>query len=90
MGNQGGESIRERYDWSETDPSTAIVSTLAELEGTSPDDLDFVLYDHVDPDALDELVPGKNGSTVEFRFRIEDFRVDIDGDQLQVARLDGD
>ena len=86
MDPMGGESVRTQYDWSDTDPSTAIVKTLAEIEGTPPQELDIVLFDHIDPDALDSLFPAKNGSAIEFRCQIEQYHVDIDGEQLTVRQ----
>jgi hypothetical protein len=65
--------------------SAAVVRSLADAEGVDPVDLDECLYDHVDPDALDKLFQGREGSLLSRRarvsFTISDYRVEIEGTQ---------
>lgn len=49
------ELARQRFDWSEVGPTTAIAETLAAVEGGEPADIG-PLYESVDSDALDALV----------------------------------
>ncbi|UTF55878.1 HalOD1 output domain-containing protein [Natronosalvus rutilus] len=80
------ESVQTRYDWSDVDPSMAVINALASLEDVRPvnlsDEVDGTLYDFVDPEALDALVTDK--STISISFMITEYEVHIDGDKLQV------
>lgn len=42
----------------QTPPSIRIVEEIAAREGVKPTDLDSVLYDNIDPDAIDSLFAG--------------------------------
>lgn len=57
----------------------AIISAACELQDAEPRDLDFVLYDWVNPDALNELVTNlpneRCSATVEFS--LADYQVTI-------------
>lgn len=79
-------SVHTRHDWSKTDPSTAVVTAIADLENTAPETMDIVLFDYIDPEGLDTLVPAKNGSDLGVKFRIGDYDVKIEGNQLTVTR----
>ncbi|WP_266075188.1 HalOD1 output domain-containing protein [Haladaptatus caseinilyticus] len=56
-------------------PSTAVITAIAEYEGSSPDEIRPQLYDAVDPDALDSLfqprVDGtfRRGGSAVFTYR---------------------
>ncbi|PSP78115.1 hypothetical protein BRC81_08715 [Halobacteriales archaeon QS_1_68_20] len=54
------ELIRSEYDWTTSDPSTAVVEAIALVEDTDPVALsraqEITPSDSVDPDALDRLV----------------------------------
>ncbi|MFC7230857.1 HalOD1 output domain-containing protein [Saliphagus sp. GCM10025308] len=80
------ESVQRRYDWSDVDPSMAVINALASLEDARPvnlsDEVDGTLCDFVDPEALDALVTDK--STISISFMITEYEVHIDGDKLQV------
>lgn len=67
-------SKRNRYDWTRSETvSSAILGAVAEFKGVDPLQLD-VLYDVVDPDALDALFSGprrpstQSAEKVTFRF----------------------
>ena len=54
--------------------SIAVVKAIAEAEGVEPEDLDFALYDVVDPDALDAL---STGAYCEITFRAGNYDVTV-------------
>jgi hypothetical protein len=64
--------------------STAVVSAVADEEGVAPHDLDPVLYDSVDPDALDALfAPCRDGterSGGEASFVVGEYAVTVSAD----------
>lgn len=71
--------ISHRYDWTDTDPSTAVVETLAVAINREPLNTD-PLYESVDPDALNALFdPGAGGTTPDLRvsFQYQDFLVAV-------------
>lgn len=49
-----------------TIPSNRIVEAVCEERGEDPTDVDWVLNDHVDPDALDNLLTGQGEVEVCF------------------------
>lgn len=53
------DAIHKQYDWSDTDPSMAVVKTVAVATNQEATTL-RPLYEVIDPDALDALV-GENG-----------------------------
>ncbi|WP_224332305.1 HalOD1 output domain-containing protein [Haloprofundus halobius] len=76
------------YDWSATAASLATLTALGKLEEVDPVELSDVLgttlYDHIDPEALDTLVAGEG--RVNLSFSIDDYRVQIDGEELTITR----
>lgn len=74
--------IQHRFDWSSTSPSSAIIDAIAAIENVNPMDLDFVLYRHIDPTALDTLVG--TDERVAVSFSLEDYLISIDGNNLTV------
>lgn len=69
--------------------SQAIVDAVCELHETEPEQLEFVLYDWVSPDALAELITWSSSqayaATVEFR--LADYLVTVRSDRsLTVQR----
>ena len=63
------------HDWDgETSLSETIVSTIATLSGTRPDELER-LYDRVDPDSLETLFAPTNGAARRNDGRVS-FRLD--------------
>ncbi|ELZ47443.1 hypothetical protein C463_02751 [Halorubrum californiense DSM 19288] len=70
-------------------PSLAVVEAIAELAGVEPAELSaegIVLYDHVDPDALNALVSGRSDADVSLTVAGYDIRV---GPDSAVARRSG-
>lgn len=59
--------------------STAVIKALSQVEDVEPTDLDFVLYDYIDPDLLDALATDGRGDW-EFDFAVESHMVTIDSD----------
>ncbi len=49
------EGIQNQYDWSSTEPSTAVVETTAQAASCDHQDLG-PLYDFIDPDAFDTIL----------------------------------
>jgi hypothetical protein len=49
------EEIQIQYDWSSTEPSTAVVETTAQAANCDPQELS-PLYDFIDPDAFDAIL----------------------------------
>jgi Halobacterial output domain 1 len=61
----------------ETPPSVAIIQAIAIIENTQPmnlpDECEFTLYDHIDPEALDRLVTAntRNDVTIDLYIQSE-------------------
>ncbi|SDQ25217.1 HalOD1 output domain-containing protein [Natronobacterium texcoconense] len=57
-------AVEYEYD-AEVSPSIAVVRTICALEGVEPMEMPaesgFVLHEHTDPNALDELLAGSSG-----------------------------
>jgi len=49
----------------EVPASTAVILALAEAEDVDPAELEAVLYERINPDALDALIAGSEDVTVE-------------------------
>ena len=70
----GGQNTFET-EYTTRPPSIALVESIAAIEGVPPTDVDFPLYESVDPDALDILfadpeddeTPDDGEIVVEFR-----------------------
>ena len=56
--DDGQKTVETEYG--ATPPSIAIVNAIAEMEGVSPTEIDFTLYENVDPDALDRHTPTRS------------------------------
>lgn len=69
-------------------PSQRVLDAIAAEEGTSPLSFETPLYEAIDPDALDALVPDEaTDATVEFTYR--GYRVTVRGtDRIQLTSLD--
>lgn len=61
-------------------PSEAIVDAITELCRTEPADVDLVLYDYVDPDALDALLTRPDASDLRVEFSAKEFDISLQGD----------
>ena len=70
-------------------PSEAVVERVANCEGVDPTELSL-LYDAIDPDALDSLVSSslQRGSGLEIEFTYHGYRVTVTGEG--VVHLDED
>ncbi|WP_096394366.1 HalOD1 output domain-containing protein [Halorubrum trapanicum] len=85
------ETTRVRHGGDGPAPSLAVVEAIAELAGVDPTDLPeagVVLYDHVDPDALNALVAGRSDSDVDVSLTVAGYDVRV-GPDTAVARRDG-
>lgn len=71
------------YDWTSSEPSTAVVEVTAQARGLSPESLP-PLYDTVDPDALNMLVDG--GGDLRLTFTYDGHDVTLDGDGTVTVR----
>ncbi|OTF02682.1 HalOD1 output domain-containing protein [Halorubrum sp. SD612] len=70
-------------------PSLAVVEAIAELADVDPIDLrdeGVVLYDHVDPDALNELVSGRTDTDVDVSITVAEYDVRVDPDAAVAQR----
>ncbi len=61
----------------ENQTSYRIVAAVSRREGVAPHELEEVLYDAVDPDALDQLFNNTNGSVT---FDYHGYRITVDSD----------
>ncbi|TKX56897.1 hypothetical protein EXE43_06770 [Halorubrum sp. SS5] len=69
-------------------PSLAVVEAIAELADVDPTELPeegVVLYDHVDPDALNALVAGRSDGDVDVSLTVAGYDVRV-GPDSAVAR----
>lgn len=66
-------------------PSERVVREIARHRGVHPTELDFQLYEHINPDALDQLVNRSEVARVEFRVDGTDVSVETDGDDVWVS-----
>ncbi|WP_432508312.1 HalOD1 output domain-containing protein [Halorubrum ezzemoulense] len=83
------ERARVRHGGSGPSPSLAVVEAIADLAGVDPADLPeegVVLYEHVDPDALNSLVAGRSDADVSLTVAGYDVRV---GPDSAVAQRSG-
>ncbi|MFB6079717.1 MAG: HalOD1 output domain-containing protein [Haloferacaceae archaeon] len=72
---------REKAEYETID--AVIVRTLADATGQDPTDVDFRLYDHLNPDALERLYEDANardGAGWRFEFAAEGFEVTVQSD----------
>lgn len=85
--NTGSSPVRARFDWSETEPSIAIIDAIATLENVDPITLsttrETTLYDYIDPVALDTVISNDRPTTISFT--IEEYLVQVDNEGLVVG-----
>lgn len=83
------DGIRTEYDWTTTEPSVAIVESIAALEGTDPlafpGDRELVLQEYVEVDALDRLVGSQQGGVSDITVEVDQYTVRISGRELVVT-----
>lgn len=85
--------VEHSYD-AETPASAAVIQAVCALENADPaevpTDIGFVLYEHVDPDALDTVLAAGNGDVVVVEFELEGYSVRIeDTGRITVSDSDG-
>lgn len=83
--HSSSEAIQNRYDWSDTTPSTAVIEGIAILQNSEPTNFPEKfdpLFEYIDPDALDTLVTGDCPTTLTFS--IEQYTIRIDGSTLHI------
>lgn len=71
--------------------TSAVVDAIAQLTDLDSDELDFVLYDYVNPDALEDLLARRSrpNGRVEIGFVASEFEVTIrDDGTVTVRRAD--
>ena len=81
------ETARVCHGGSGPSPSLAVVEAIAELAGVDPADLSeegVVLYEHVDPDALNELVAGQADADVDVSLTVAGYDVRVGPDSAVV------
>ena len=83
------ETARVRHGGDGPAPSLAVVEAIADLAGVEPADLPeqegVVLYDYVDPDALDAIVAGRPDSDVDVSLSVAGYEISV-GPDSAVAR----
>lgn len=69
-----------QFDWQEVAPQMAVVEAIETAAGREHHELD-VLYEYVDPDALEILFHGgAEPHDIELRFTFDQFQVTVRGD----------
>lgn len=87
----GAPSIERAYD-PDTAPTVAVLEAIAALEGTDAtalhDEVGLVLYDHLDPQALDALfTSGSTAASVSVALEADEtYAVTVAPDRVAVAR----
>lgn len=82
------ETTRVPHGGDGPSPSLAVVEAIADLAGVDSVDLHeegVVLYEHVDPDALDALVSGGSGDDIDVSLTVAGYDVHV-GPESAVAR----
>lgn len=83
------DGIRRECDWTTTDPSIEIIKAIAGIEGTDPIDCSgnegLILQEHVDVDALDNLLGDERMNVGDITIEIGDYTVRITGEELIVV-----
>ncbi len=72
-------------------PSVAVALAVEELSDTDPCDLEWSLYDYLDPDALDSLVDRGERCGLEIEFSVGNYDVRlVAGERLSVSERTAD
>jgi len=84
------ETVRVEHDGDDISPSLAVVEGIADLADVEPVDLadeaGIVLYEHVDPDALDSIVNARLSDSVNVSFTVASYEVSVDDADVVVRR----
>jgi hypothetical protein len=85
------ETVRVAHHRDDRPPSLAIVEALADLTGVDPDaladDADIVLYDHINPEALDALVAHGPDVGVTLSFTVDEYDVFVNREEVVVRTV---
>lgn len=81
-------TVRRRYEWSETSPSVAVAETVALAADTDPTAIE-PLFEELDPGALDAVVCSEGAAEPTVSFRINEFTVTVTSDGEVVVRPAG-
>jgi hypothetical protein len=77
------------YNLSATSPSTAVIESIASVEGLDPFSWSTTngttLYDFVDPEALDRLLANGSDNNVSITFAVGNYTVWIDRNKIVIA-----
>ena len=79
----GPDPHRERFDLEEKSVTVSILEAIAVTKGKQVGELDFRLYDYLDPEALDDLVNHshrRDQGTWKFDFSVDDVRITLHSD----------
>lgn len=70
--------------------SLAIIESIAAIEGIQPEEVDFTLYESLDPDSLDALfADDSSGRDLVAAFSVGGYRVQIrDGGKIEIEAPD--
>lgn len=87
---RGGDRTELRYDRGENEPpSVAVVTALAEYHGEDVTETDHLLYEYVDPEALDALFANRNNGESRrpgcVQFDVADAHVVVTADRISVS-----
>jgi len=66
--------FQSEQEWSNTEPSFAVVEAIAGLENVEPEDLSTPLFDCIDSEALDTLITNSTEIAISFSYEIIVFR----------------
>lgn len=77
-----GEQHTFETEYTGRPPSIAVVETIAAIEGVASNDVEFTLFESLDPDALDTLFDEQTETTeqeddVVAEFKVNDYTVEI-------------
>lgn len=83
---QAGVAVHREYDRTQTPPSVAVVSALADIKNITASSLTterrVEIHGGIDPDSLDRLLDREG---VEVTFDVGRYRVRIDGEELTIS-----
>lgn len=82
-------TVRGRFDWSETEPTVAVIETVAVATDQTPLDV-YSLHDVIDTDALNTLVTSARddaGVDLQVTFAAPGCEVTVHGDGLVETEL---
>jgi len=81
-------TVRRRYEWSDTSPSVAVAETVALAADSDPTAID-PLFEEIDPGALDAVVRSTGAAEPTVSFTVSEFTVTVSSDGEVVVRPAG-